>query len=369
MALIAEQVYMVIRDELYANNISAYSDYIPDETTYPFTMYEILLSQADPDTAFIEDYETLTVRFNTYTDKVNPLEAIELSEQIETLFNRTKLSFTDVDNGLYLICNYKVNSSLTYLDEDHYWVCINDYEFKAQRRLSDDWVFSSSSSSSSNIEVEFKSSATTEEVVAVSSIDATKPSGLAVGDLMIANIVGNTGGNITPDIPTGWNQIYSEGFSGRLIAYYKIATIDDVNASSITFNLDTSAVVMVVISAFTNVSSSNPISSVTKGTANAEIVTTASITPETTDSLIVLIGSAATNNATFSDYSIVNDNPTWTELYNIQSSSTAGSLSMAIGQRASASATGLGSITNTGWTGSGTSSSRVTVLFSLNADN
>ena len=131
----SEQVYRLIRNELVANSITAFSDYVPDETTYPFCMYEIVNLADSPDWAFEKDYESLTVRFNVYSDKDNPLDAVTLAEQIETIFNRKKLEFVDTDDGKHLVCNYKIDDSITYLNEDTYWLVISDYEFVAQRNI------------------------------------------------------------------------------------------------------------------------------------------------------------------------------------------------------------------------------------------
>jgi len=133
--ILGEQIYKIIRAELFDNAITAYSDYVPDETAYPFCMYEIVNMVDNPTWAFKQDYETLTVRFNVYGNKDNPLEALEILEEIESIFNRTKKVFIDTDDGKYLICNYKVDDSVTYLNEDTYWLAISDYEFVAQRDI------------------------------------------------------------------------------------------------------------------------------------------------------------------------------------------------------------------------------------------
>ena len=133
--ILSEQVYKVVRNALVGLSVPAYSDYIPDETSYPFCMYEIVSMSSDPDWAFEQDYELLTVRFNVYDRNVNPIDAINVQEEIETLFNRTHLTFVDETEGKYLICNCKVDDNITYLNEDHFWQIITDYEFVAQRDI------------------------------------------------------------------------------------------------------------------------------------------------------------------------------------------------------------------------------------------
>ena len=135
MAILAEQVYTIIKNELFDNNIKAYSDYIPDKTTYPFCMYEIVNTTSDPDWAFATDYELLTVRFNVYDNNVNPINAINLQVKIEGIFNRIKLDFVDETEGKYLMCNYKINDKIEYLQEDSFWLATVDYEFRGQRDI------------------------------------------------------------------------------------------------------------------------------------------------------------------------------------------------------------------------------------------
>lgn len=130
-----EQVYKIIRQELFNNSITAYSDYIPDEIKYPFVMYEIIKTEMYPDISFNKDSQKLTVRFNMYSSKDNPEDAMAIAEQIENLFNRTQLVFVDSDNAKNLICNFKVNDSISFLEQDTYWLCISDYEFIADRNF------------------------------------------------------------------------------------------------------------------------------------------------------------------------------------------------------------------------------------------
>lgn len=133
--ILSEQVYKIIRNTLVTAGVTAYSDYIPDETSYPFCMYEILSMEPYPDWAFEKDYERLTVRFNIYGNEDNPQDAINIAEQLEELFNRVKYTFVDTSDGKYLICNCKVDDSVGYLEEDTYWVVKSDYEFIAQRNI------------------------------------------------------------------------------------------------------------------------------------------------------------------------------------------------------------------------------------------
>jgi len=135
--ILAEQVYMIVRQELFNNNITAYSDHVPDEThpIPPFVLYEITNLDLVPDWAFEKDYEKLRVRFNIYGARDNPMDAIDIAEEIEGLFNRVKNSFLDPTEGKYLICSYKVNDSVNIIDDPKYWLTVTDYDFECQRDI------------------------------------------------------------------------------------------------------------------------------------------------------------------------------------------------------------------------------------------
>lgn len=136
--ILSEQCYTVIRNALWDNGITAYSDEIPTETQYsPFVMYEITsLKELDNHPwAFDKDYEKLTIRFNIYSNKNNPSDAIGIGEDIEGLFDRKKNTFVDGSDGKYLVCSYKINDSIGNLDNPKYWVAISDYEFVVQRDI------------------------------------------------------------------------------------------------------------------------------------------------------------------------------------------------------------------------------------------
>ena len=126
---------MLVRNNLVAAGITAYSDYIPDETSYPFCKYEIITMESYPDWSFEKDYEKLTVKFNIYGNNDNPIDIVAIAEQIETIFDRTQNTFVDTSNGKYLVCNYKVDDSVTQEDDPKRWLAISEYDFVAQRNI------------------------------------------------------------------------------------------------------------------------------------------------------------------------------------------------------------------------------------------
>ncbi len=174
-----------------------------------------------------------------------------------------------------------------------------------------------------------------------------RPSGLSVGDLMLAHITSHEGGLvITP--PDGWTQIRQDvsdhGFRSGL--FWKIADSDDVSASDFTFTVGDNANIG-AITAWTGHDPDSPIGA-HSGQYNSYYyhVLVPSITPAAANSLILLFG-VSRNNVTFSNYLVATDNPgTWTEAYD-HGTSLGSDCSQCMGYalRPETSATGQGDIT------------------------
>jgi len=135
MAILSEQIYKLIRTELFNAGLTAYSDKMPDEKLYPFVVYSIDDIINKPDLGFNKEYEHIPVKFYIYGDKTNPHDVIDIAEQIETIFNRTKKTFVDTTNGKYLVANKKEDDDIRFLDENDYWLATTTYAFCAQRNL------------------------------------------------------------------------------------------------------------------------------------------------------------------------------------------------------------------------------------------
>lgn len=122
-----------------------------------------------------------------------------------------------------------------------------------------------------------------------SSSTVTKPSGLAVDDVMVAYTVSNLNGT---SAPAGWTQILSQdsnqGSLFRVRVFYKVATSSDVAASNFVFtDSDSSSPVWAAVSAYRGVNTSNPIDAFgSTAAAGSTSQTTPSIT--TTHSAMIL---------------------------------------------------------------------------------
>lgn len=184
----------------------------------------------------------------------------------------------------------------------------------------------------------------------------TKPTGLAVGDLMVC-ILGGGAGSQTP--PSGFSQLQnqfaqSSWGNNRLVVWTKIADSGDVAASNftITFNADGIGAMLRVI----DFNSSTPIPTSSIVALDFQSTTTpsfgSSVTPTTAESLILFVLCGQKHSAgtyTASTYAIATDDPTWTESFDV-SGGTDGNgnehqLSLASAPRTATSATGNSSAT------------------------
>lgn len=181
----------------------------------------------------------------------------------------------------------------------------------------------------------------------------TKPTSLAVGDLMMAILVNQTG--VTSDWtgPSGWTSyanttILSSGTEMRLTVMYKVAEASDVSASNFTFTQSQ------------NVSRSGAILRITNfgfidQTAKTDFFNTTTtlspitgITPTKINELLLMIvvgGESSGTDPTYSGYSIATSNPSWTEIFDLSNSSGTTGFACAVATRPEITATGNGSIT------------------------
>lgn len=181
-----------------------------------------------------------------------------------------------------------------------------------------------------------------------SDLVITKPTGLAVGDLMVA-CVGCP--NVAPSTPSGWTMHRNiSGTAGQFRLYYIVATSTEVAASNFTFtNLnpgtDNLAGGIIRIS---GVHSSAPIGTApgeAQNVAATSVTFTAlSVTPASVNNLLVYCvfqgksGAATLNTST---YAIATSNPSWTEVFDLTLSGGASyGVAMAYAIRPQVTATG-----------------------------
>lgn len=198
-----------------------------------------------------------------------------------------------------------------------------------------------------------ESSAYTTNGTAVTTVAATKPTGVIVGDLLVAVLVGvEAGGGANQTFSSsGWTAYSSQdlnqiGVATASTVFYKMADSSDVSASTYTFTGTTtfgaiSAVLMRISGA-----RSSGIAALNSEHSSINSTFATTITPAA-NSLLVFVVSNYRNTDVISTYAIVTSNPTWTEQYDNQMTGTSYNhrFALATAIRPEATATGDSSCT------------------------
>lgn len=180
----------------------------------------------------------------------------------------------------------------------------------------------------------------------------SKPTGLAVGDMMVAHISGvkDAATDFTMSDPAGWTALLAQNTSGtanraRMQVAYKVADSSDVAASQFTWTQQSSSAL--VSGAIYRISGASGITGAIDSdeTADATPVFTNTITQTYADSLLLFLLTAVADQASGSvtGYAVTNNNPTWTERYDVYGTGTAdgdGLMAGATAMRSAATATG-----------------------------
>lgn len=181
-------------------------------------------------------------------------------------------------------------------------------------------------------------------------ITITKPSGVAVGDLLVAHLVSN--GDPIGGAPSGWTQEFASEV-GNVFSYLysKVAVSADVSA--VNYSWTNGAFTSQwggSITRITGAKSTSPIS-VKSAQTSTTIPTPSysnSVTPTLAESLLLFFvgygASTGTNTVSASGYSITTSDPTWTEAYDINDAARL-QMSMAYANRTAITATGNSSVT------------------------
>lgn len=168
----------------------------------------------------------------------------------------------------------------------------------------------------------------------------TKPTGLAVGDMMIAILTYDTNSNDDPTAEDGWTLLYLNETGIRNACFYKIADSDDVSASNFTFSypfnptgsggslMRWSGVGSITAGSQTRINSSTSTPTFTTG-----------VTPLAADSYLIFIYFSSYTH-TVSSYAITTDNPSWTEITDISEATPDMTMAIAYASRPETTATG-----------------------------
>jgi len=179
------------------------------------------------------------------------------------------------------------------------------------------------------------------------SVVITKPTSLAVGDIMVAHIA-HSGTNSTINTPTGWTDIADTSFSANFRAkvLFKVVDAGDVAASNFTFTGNGTggpyiggAILRINGSGLSLVNDGVGSGAWSGTSANLAIGITAT---RASDLYLILVtcstGFATLNN--ISAYAIATSNPSWTEAYDVVDGTGIMQIAGAYATRAQITATG-----------------------------
>ena len=139
------------------------------------------------------------------------------------------------------------------------------------------------------------------------SASITKPSGLALNDLMLANVITHNG-SISSD--GTWTQIYNDVNTYYFALFYKVAVQADVDATNFAFTGGTS-LIRGIVSAYIGVDTTSPISDKNHNTGSGTSLTTTGFVQSNASEMIILFASLYKLNgaSTYNPYTLTNSDP------------------------------------------------------------
>jgi hypothetical protein len=139
----------------------------------------------------------------------------------------------------------------------------------------------------------YRTGTSAENVSGSTSIAMTVPSGVAVGDLLVADVDAAGTGAITA--PAGWTSIFTgAGFTTYSAFHYRVATAADVAGASYTWSLTTSRKAVGRLMAYVGVDTTAIGTPATNGANSGTTITYTGVTTAAANSLVV-IGAATLN--------------------------------------------------------------------------
>src|SRR4051794_5336197 len=136
----------------------------------------------------------------------------------------------------------------------------------------------------------YRTSTTTQNVSGSTSISMTVPSGVAVGDLLIASANAAGTGAITP--PGGWTQLVAGAGTGQYgTLHYRVATAADVAGASYTWSLGSTRKATGSMTSYVGVDTT-AIGTPSATAGSSTTITFNSVTTAVANSMVVLFGDA-----------------------------------------------------------------------------
>lgn len=194
-------------------------------------------------------------------------------------------------------------------------------------------------------------SSQTSNFAASTSVTITKPTSLAVGDLLVAHLVAGGVSVVSFTVPAGWTEDINTVTAGgtgndcRLQVLTKVAEAADVSASNFTFTISAADRTGGGLSRVTNYGKKSGSTSATQNDSTTSPIVFAGITPDRADCLFMvfigMVGTGSGSTPSLTSVAIATSNPTWTERYDLNATGLGDQgIAMATASRPEATATG-----------------------------
>lgn len=167
----------------------------------------------------------------------------------------------------------------------------------------------------------------------------TKPTGVAVGDLLIACWAYAT--DASPNAPGGWTAIRTTTGALEMAVYRKTADASDVSATDYTFSTVNSRIQIASVTRISGQGAGNFFTDNGTAVNNTATPTATGLTPvnRADSNLLLQFWVSSTATTAIGTYAIATDNPSWTEAYDV-ANGTDDDFSMAYATRSQQTATG-----------------------------
>jgi len=186
-----------------------------------------------------------------------------------------------------------------------------------------------------------------------SGLTITKPTGLALGDLMVAGLTVSGNTNPVLSAPAGWDLLNTKTIKAnqaRTSIFTKVAEASDVLATNFSFGGSTAGTGFVVVGFVMRISDYGIQSGFVTADGDNTTLSTGDMTPTRSNNLMLIITASASASdvspPTSSGYELDANNPTWTERADVGLNSTdMGTIAVATATRPEATAIGSASFT------------------------
>lgn len=184
-------------------------------------------------------------------------------------------------------------------------------------------------------------------------VTITKPTSLAVGDIMIAFINSSTAGATGEEHtgPTGWTKLQGASASnGSILTVWGVVATSTQTAAS-DFSWTSADTNDTTVGSIFRITGTNGFTSLAANVLSVDDtdLTTAGLTTLADNSLLLLCGTRETTggaDSNFSGYTVANNDPTWTEEYDVgNGAGLRANMGIASATYATAGATGVSTVT------------------------